>query len=271
MAKIVNAGPGAGASGEKIHRQGAEGAVDSALAEGPASPPQEKPMGKGGMPVSFRAIAAQSRRRRGMQRQYPLRAEFSAGHAQSGGLVMEILCRQTEGLTEADAGARDQSEQGDQGKGTERIGEIHDGQRGRSSQKQPNLRVGIDMGGLPTVGGAEQPSRGYLRLWVENCAKPSETAETLQALRVVKSAVRRLRQGCPLERHRGRHRLVRRNPICVAGKRLDLRAFDPQQKPELAAMRNIPPCQRGQRRAGRRVHNGHGCASRRKLSRSVCA
>jgi len=84
------------------------------------------------------------------------------------------------------------------------------------------------MGGPPTVGGADQPGRGNLRLWVENRAKTGEAAETLQALRVVKSAVRRLRQSCPLERQGSRHRLVRRDPVRVAGKLLDLRALDPQ-------------------------------------------
>jgi len=110
VAEIVNARPEAGAGGDEIHHQGAEGTVDGALAEGAATPPQEKPIGKGGMQLSFRQIAAQRRRSRGMQRQYPFRAEFSAGHAQGGGFFVEILCRQAQSFAEPDAGARDQSE-----------------------------------------------------------------------------------------------------------------------------------------------------------------
>ena len=41
VAKIVNARPGPGASGDKISRQGAEGAMDRAVTEGAATPPQE--------------------------------------------------------------------------------------------------------------------------------------------------------------------------------------------------------------------------------------
>jgi hypothetical protein len=271
MTEIVNAGPGAVAGGDEIVGQGPEGAMDGALAEGAAAPRQEKPIGEGGMPRSFRQIAAQRRHSRGMQRQYPLRAEFGAGHAQGGGLFVEIRCRQAQSLAKPEAGARDQPEEGDVGEWTERIGEIHDGQRGRPSQKEPDLLVGVNMGGTPAVGRADQPRRGYLRSRVENRAKPGEAPETLQALRVVKSPVRRLRQGCPLERQGGRHWLVRRDPVRVAGKLLDLRAFDPQQEPELTAMRKVPPGQRGQGRAGLCAHSGHGCASPRKISRSVWA
>ena len=127
------------------------------------------------------------------------------------------------------------------------------------------------MGGLPTVGGTDEPGRWYLRMRVENRAEPGKSAEALQTLRVVKSPVRRPRQGCPLERQCGRHRLVRGDLVCVPGKSLDLGAFYPEHEPEFAAVREVPPRQQGQGRTAPRSHNGHACASPRRLLRLVWA
>ena len=62
------------------------------------------------MTIPFRQIAEQRRHRRDVEWQHPLRAELGAGHAQGGGLLIQIPCRQAQSLTEPEASARDQSE-----------------------------------------------------------------------------------------------------------------------------------------------------------------
>lgn len=119
------------------------------------------------------------------------------------------------------------------------------------------------------MSGAEQPARWDLRLLIENRAEPSKTAKTLQTLRMIKNSLRRLRQGCPLERHRGGQRSVRGDSVRISSELLDLRTFNPQRKPELPTVCKIPPSEGCQRCMGPCVGMGHGWASERRLVRSV--